>query len=209
MAEISCIGFTARMNKSMHKYFGTVFSNMVQTRIVYIVLFSLGVNLVINGSVEFSFGQPSQSNSSSSGGVDANLRTNSLNLSQPIYQAINADFFASQNLSSKPFTVTKESVFEQAVMRDIGNVTNNMTFVNTYLPDKSIQAKGNGTIETEDGQTVDWISSDMGIINSKGFTFQGIVLFNTTNSEKLSFLNNAIGIYKETPEVKRTIWLMD
>jgi hypothetical protein len=209
MAEISCIGFTARMNKSMHKYFGTVFSNMVQTRIVYIVLFSLGVNLVINGSVEFSFGQPSQSNSSSSGGVDANLRTNSLNLSQPIYQATNADFFASQNLSSKPFTVTKESVFEQAVMRDIGNVTNNMTFVNTYLPDKSIQAKGNGTIETEDGQTVDWISSDIGIINSKGFTFQGIVLFNATNSEKLSFLDNAIGIYKETPEVKRTIWLMD
>ena len=207
MAEISCIGFTARMNKQMHKYFGTVFSNMFQIRIVYIVLFALGINLVINGNVEFSFGQASQSNSRSEG-VDTYLQTNSLNLSQPIYQATNADFFASQNLSSKPFTVTKESVLEQAIMGGIGNVTNNMTFVNTYLPDKSIQAKGNGTIETEDDQTVDWISSDIGIINSKGFTFQGIVLFNTTNSEKLSFLNNAIGIYKETPEVKRTIWLM-
>lgn len=196
------------MNKSMHKYLGTIFPNVIQIKIVYIVLFALGINLAINGDVGFSIGQASQSNSSS-GGIDTKLQTNSLNLSQPIYQATNADFFASQNLSSKPFTVTKESVFEQAFMRDIGNVTNNMTFVNTYLPDKSIQAKGNGTIETEDGQTVDWISSDIGIINSKGFTFQGIILFSTTNSEKLSFLNNAIGIYKETPEVKRTIWLMD
>jgi hypothetical protein len=70
-------------------------------------------------------------------------------------------------------------------MTNIGNVTNNMTFINTYLPDYSIQAKGKGTIKTEDGQTMDWISSDIGIINSKGYTLQGIVLFNNTNSEKL------------------------
>ena len=94
-------------------------------------------------------------------------------------------------------------------MGGIGNVTNNMTFVNTYLPDKSIQAKGNGTIETEDDQTVDWISSDIGMISSKGFTFQGIILFNSTNSEKFSILNNTVGIYKETPEIKRTMWLMN
>jgi hypothetical protein len=82
-------------------------------------------------------------------------------------------------------------------MTNIGNVTNNMTFINTYLPDNSIQAKGNGTIKTEDGQTINnWISSDIGIINSNGFIFQGIVLFNNTNSEKLSFLKNTIGIYK-------------
>ena len=93
-------------------------------------------------------------------------------------------------------------------MKNIGNVTNNMTFINTYLPDNSIQAKGNGTIITEDGQTINWISSDIGIISSKGFTFQGIVLFNNTNSEKLSSLNNTIGIYKETPEIKRTMWLI-
>lgn len=111
-------------------------------------------------------------------------------------------------MSSKPFPVTKESVLEQALMKNIGNVTNNMTFANTYLPDKSIQAIGNGTIETADGQTIDWISSDIGVIDSKGFTFQGIVLFNNTNSEKLSFLNNTIAIYKETPEIKRTMWLI-
>jgi hypothetical protein len=52
-------------------------------------------------------------------------------------------------------------------MTNIGNVTNNMTFINTYLPDNSIQAKGNWAIKTEDAQTINnWISSDIGIINS-------------------------------------------
>jgi hypothetical protein len=171
-------------------------------------LFVLGINLVINGNIEHSFGQTGKLNNGS--GVDTKLlQTNSLNLSQPIYQAITSDFFDAQSLPSKTFPVTKESVLEQAVMKDIGNVTNNMTFINTHLPDKSIQAKGNGTIETRDGQTIDWISSDIGTINSKGFTFQGIILFNSTNSEKLSILNNTVGIYKETPEIKRTVWLMN
>ena len=129
-------------------------------------------------------------------------------MSKPIYQAINSTFFATQNISSNPFPVTKEFVFEKAIMTNIGNVTNNMTFINTYLPDNSIQSKGNGTIKTEDGQTINWISSDIGVISSNGFTFQGIVLFNNTTSEKLSFLNNTIGIYKESPEIKRTIWLI-
>ncbi len=31
-------------------------------------------------------------------------------------------------------------------------------------------------------------------------SFQGIILFNDTNSKKLSILNNALGIYKETPK---------
>ena len=182
---------------------------MVQIKIIYIILFVLGINLVINGNIEHSFGQTGKLNNGS--GVDTKLllQTNSLNLSQPIYQAITSDFFDAQSLPSITYPVTKESVLEQAVMRVIGNVTNNMTFINTHLPDKSIQAKGNGTIETRDGQTIDWISSDIGLISSKGFTFQGIILFNSTNSEKLSILNNTVGIYKETPEIKRTMWLMD
>lgn len=176
---------------------------------IHIILFVLGINLVINGNIEYSFGQTGKLNNGS--GVDTKLllQTNSLNLSQPIYQAITSDFFDAQSLPSITYPVTKESVLEQAVMRGIGNVTNNMTFINTHLPDKSIQAKGNGTIETRDGQTIYWISSDIGLISSKGFTFQGIILFNSTNSEKLSILNNTVGIYKETPEIKRTVWLMD
>ena len=177
-------------------------------KVIHIILFVLGINLVINGNIEHSFGQTGKLNNGS--GVDTKLllQTNSLNLSQPIYQAITSDFFDAQSLPSKTFPVTKESVLEQAVMRDIGNVTNNMTFINTHLPDKSIQAKGNGTIETRDGQTIDWISSDVGMINSKGPYFYGIILFNNTNGEKLSFLSNTTGFYKESPDIKRTMWLI-
>ena len=61
----------------------------------------------------------------------------------------------------------------------------------------------------KDGQTIDLISSDIGAINSTGGElFNGIILFNTTKSEKLSHLNNTIGVYAEIPEIKRTIWLI-
>jgi len=178
---------------------------MIQIKILYIIMFVLGISLVPNGSIGFSFSQTPQLNSSS---IDTKVQTNSLNLSKPIYQVTNSTFFATQNISSNPFPVTKEFVFAKGIMKNIGNVTNNMTFFNTYFPDNSIQGKGNGTIKTEDGQTIDWISSDMGTLSNNGYTFHGILLFNNTNSEKLSFLNHAIGIYKETPEVQRTMWLL-
>jgi hypothetical protein len=178
---------------------------MIQIKILYIIIFVLGINLVINGNIEFSFSQTTQLNNSS---IDTKVQTNSLNLSKPIYQVTNNTFLATQNISSNPYPITKEFGFAKGILKNVGNVTNNMTFINTYLPDNSIQGKGNGTIKTEDGQTIDWISSDIGILSSNGYTFQGIVLFNNTNSEKLSFLNHAIGIYKESPQIPRTIWLL-
>lgn len=63
-------------------------------------------------------------------------------------------------------------------MKNIGNVTNNMTFTNTYLSSTLIQAKGKGIIETKDGQAIDWISSDIGAINSTGSFFMD--LFSST-----------------------------
>ena len=131
-------------------------------------------------------------------------------MSKHIYQAINSTFFDTHNISSKPLSITKEFVFEKAVIANIGNVTNNMTFINTYLPRiTQFKLKEMGQLKLKDGQTINWISSDIGIINSNGFTFQGMVLFNNTNSEKLLFLKNTIGIYKETPEIKRTIGLLN
>ena len=177
---------------------------MIQIKILYILIFISGINLVINGNIEFSFSQTTQLNNSS---IDK-VQTNSLNLSKPIYQVTNDSFFATQNISSKPFPVTKEFDYAKGIMKNVGNVTNNMTFFNTYFPDSSIQGKGNGTIKTEDGQTIDWISSDIGILSNKDYTFQGIILFNNTNSEKLSFLNHAIGIYKGSPETSKTMWLL-
>ena len=176
---------------------------MIQIKIIYIILFVLGINLYINGNIELSFGQTSQLNVN-----DTKLQTNSLNLTEPIYQAITGKFLATKNVSSTPFPVTAESEFEESALSNVGNVTNNMTFTNTYLPHGLIQAKGKGTIETKNGEAIDWVSSDVGTINSKGPYFYGIILFNNTNSEKLSFLSNTVGFYKESPDIKRTIWLI-
>lgn len=139
---------------------------------------------------------------------DTELQTNSLYLSEPIYQAMTGKFLAAKDISTKPYKVTEESFFEQGAMMNVGNVTNNMTFTNTYLSPALIQAKGKGVIVSPEHEKIHWISSDIGTVNSSGFYFHGIILFNNTKDEKLSFLNNTIGIYEETPVIKRTIWLL-
>ena len=175
---------------------------MIQARPQYLLFFVLGTALLCGGYMAFTFGQ------SNFKFDDMNLKTNSLNLSEPVYQAITGKFLIAKDLSTTPFKVAEESFLEESVMRNVGNVTNNMTFTNTYLSPALVQATGKGTIETNDGQSIDWISSDIGTINSTGFFFHGIIHFNNTNSEKLSFLNNTLGVYVDTPNIKRTIWLV-
>ncbi len=59
--------------------------------------------MVFNENMEFPFAPISQL-------INGNtkLQTNSLNLSEPMYQAITGDFLATKELSSEPFHVTKE-----------------------------------------------------------------------------------------------------
>jgi hypothetical protein len=67
---------------------------MIQIKIVYIIIFVLGISLVTNGSIGFSFSQASQLNSyGSSDYLNTKVQTNSLNLSKPIYQATNSHFW--------------------------------------------------------------------------------------------------------------------
>jgi hypothetical protein len=175
---------------------------MVRIRLNYIIIL-LGLGLVLFGSnIELSVGQSSLKIG------DTALQTNSLNLTEPIYQAVTGKFMGAKDLSVTPFKITEEHEIEQAAMKNIGNVTNNITFTNTYLSPELIQAKGKGIIATMDGQAIDWISSDIGTINSTGELFYGFILFNNTKSEKFSYLNNTLGVYAETPEIKRTIWLV-
>ena len=58
--------------------------------------------------------------------------------------------------------MTEERFSEQGFLKGVGNVTNNQTFVDTYLSDGLLQGRGNGTFETSDGQKITWISSDIG-----------------------------------------------
>ena len=137
------------------------------------------------------------------------LETNSLNLSAPVYQAYSGTFLGTKNLSSGLPIISEDRVIEKAIVKNIGNVTNNMTFINTHLSDGTIQSAAKGVITSEDGQNISWISSDIGIINDHGELFHGIVQFDITNSSSFAFLNNATGIDTQTPEIKRTIWLIE
>ena len=137
------------------------------------------------------------------------LETNSLNLSAPVYQAYSGTFLGTKNLSSGLPIISEDRVIEKAIVKNVGNVTNNMTFINTHLSDGTIQSAARGVITSEDGQKISWISSDIGIINDHGELFHGIVQFDITNSSSFAFLNNATGIDTQTPEIKRTIWLIE
>ena len=89
------------------------------------------------------------------------------------------------------------------------NVTNDQTFINTYLSDKLLQGRGNGTFQTPDGQKITWISSDIGRSVDGRWVFYGIMLFNNTQSKSLSFLNNSVGLSRDIlgNETDR-IWLL-
>ncbi len=171
-----------------------------------IILFSVSILLQVDKEV---FSQPYQ-NENETADRDFNmLATNSLNLSAPVYQAYSGVFLGTKNLSSGPPLISEDYAIEKAVMKNVGNVTNNMTFINTHLSDGTIQSAPKGVITAEDGQNISWISSDIGMINDQGELFHVIIQFDISNSSSFSFLNNAIGIDKQTPEIKRTIWLIE
>lgn len=167
-----------------------------------------GISILIHVDKEVS-SQPSQNENENTNHIFDTLATNSLNLSAPLYQAYSGMFLGSKNLSSGPHIISEDYVIEKAVMKNVGNVTNNMTFINTHLSDGTIQSTANGVITSEDGQRISWISSDIGMINDQGELFHGIIQFNITDSSSFSFLNNATGIDKQTPEIQRTIWLIE
>lgn len=178
---------------------------MYSTLFLFIVsLFS--ANMLLS-NFEHALGQTTTSESTNPSLY--NLVTNSLNLTEPVYQAYSATFVGSKNLSSGSPLITEDCAIEKAVMKNVGNVTNNMTFINTHLPDGTIQSTSRGTITSEDGHNIGWISSDIGIINDHGELFYGIIQYEVTNSSTFSFLSNMTGIDKQTPEIKRTIWLIE
>ena len=174
--------------------------------LLVIILFSASV-LLLNGKDAFS--QTYQNDNETANRDLDKLATNSLNLSAPVYQAYSGIFLGSKNLSSGPPLISEDYAVEKAVVKNVGNVTNNMTFINTHLPDGTIQSAAKGVITSEDGQSISWISSDIGWFNDQGELFHGIVQFDISNSSSFSFLNNATGIDKQTPEIKRTIWLIE
>jgi hypothetical protein len=136
--------------------------------------------------------------------------TQSLDIADSIYSANTSKFLGSKNISLTPYRMEEGHYSDQGFIRGVGNVTNNQTFIGTYLSDELVQSRGNGTFETPDGQSIAWISSSIGRPVDRQWVFYGIILFNNTQSESLSLLNNSIGLSKDTAgNEPHYIWLLE
>jgi hypothetical protein len=121
-----------------------------------------------------------------------------LDTADSFYSANITKSLGSKNISSSPYRITEERAVDQGFLKGVGNVTNNQTFISTHLSDELIQSTGNGTFETPDGESIAWISSAIGRPVDDRWVFYEIILFNNTQSESLSLLNNSIGLVKST-----------
>ena len=141
--------------------------------------------------------------------IDQN--TLSLNVNDAVYNANKSEFLGSKNITVTPYQMTETHFFENGFLNNVGDVTNSQTFLNTYLSDELALGRGNGTIETTDGQNITWISSDLGRLIDNQWIFYGLMLFNNTHSESLSLLNNSIGLSKSTSGLNEPdyIWLLE
>ena len=133
-----------------------------------------------------------------------------LDVADSIYSANTSKFLGSKNISLTPYRMTEEHSSDQGFLKGVGNVTNNQTYISTHLSDELIQSIGNGTFEIPDGQSIAWISSAIGRPVDDRWVFHGIILFNNTQSESLSLLNNSIGLSKDTVgNEPNYIWLLE
>jgi hypothetical protein len=119
-----------------------------------------------------------------------------LNEADSIFNANITTFLGSKNLSLTPYRMTETHFSDQGFPKGVGNVTNNQTYTGSYLSDELLQSTGNGTFETPDGQSIAWISSDIGKPVDGRWVFYGIMLFNNTQSESSSLLNNSFALSK-------------
>ena len=119
-----------------------------------------------------------------------------LDVADSIFNENTTTFLGSKNISSTPYRMTETHYTDQGFLKGVGNVTNNQTYISTYLSDELVQSTGNGTFETSDGQSIGWIYSGLGKQVDDSWVFYGIRLFNNTQNESLSLLNSSIGLSK-------------
>jgi hypothetical protein len=134
----------------------------------------------------------------------------SLNVTDAVYNDNTSGFLGSKNITSTPYRITEQHYLDQGLLNNAVNVTNRQTYLNTYLSDDLLVGRGNGTIETTDGQNITWISSGLGKLINNQWMFYGVMLFNNTHSESLSLLNNSIGLSKSIAGSEPDyIWLLE
>jgi hypothetical protein len=169
----------------------------------FIIVSTIAVGLFLLSSVTDTLAQFAQLNIK-----DQNIL--SLNVNDAVYNANTTEFLGSKNISLTPYRVTEKHYLDQGLLNNGVNVTNNQTYLDTYLSNDLLVGRGNGTIATIDGQYISWISSGLGKSLDNQWVFYGVMLFNNTHSESLSLLNNSVGLSKSTAGSEPDyIWLLE
>jgi hypothetical protein len=149
--------------------------------------------------------------------IDAETSENSIKNStitkieniDPFYIATRGECTSSKQVKSLPYVVLEDKCTENATIKNIGKVINNVTFLNTIIDNNTIFGQGHGKIVSEDGQMIDWNSYDVNPVVAAHPGYRGIIYFNSTIDEKFSFLNNTIGIYRSDADTIRSIWMLE
>jgi hypothetical protein len=157
---------------------------------------------------------------------------------EPLYQSTGGDLTSMRvvDIISPSVVIEEGSFVEKAIMKNIGNVTNTETYVeNIDYGEGIVRGVGKGIITTENrGDMISWNAYDIGLLSGYGSdndnvttadnetatagglntdritTYRGIIFF-STDSERLSFMNNLVGLYisqinEENGTSLRQIW---
>ena len=128
---------------------------------------------------------------------------------EPVYIATSGECSSSKQVESDPYVIIEEKCMEQATIKSIGEVLNNLTFLNTKINNNTIFGQGYGKIVSEDGQMIGWRSFDVNVFDTGHPGYRGIIYFNSTMDEKFSSLNNTIGIFRSDADTSKSIWLLE
>jgi hypothetical protein len=138
-----------------------------------------------------------------------NSTINKINELEPFYVATAIDCINSKQLKSLPYMIFQDNCVEKAKIKGVGKIDNKQTFLNTVLENKTVFGQGNGTISTEDGQSINWKSFDVNLLKGGYPGYRGIIYFNSTLDNKFAFLNNTVAIYESDSDTIRSIWLWE
>lgn len=139
----------------------------------------------------------------------------------PFYRSMNGT-----SVSERVTGVTSEdprievSFIEDAIVGNVGNVTNTGTYVEHLLPLDVIRGSGEGILTSVDNNSmIGWSAYDLGKKSDNGsFIFKGIIFFNILSPDEgrdneFMFLDNQIGVYKSIVESDggstREIWALN
>jgi hypothetical protein len=92
---------------------------------------------------------------------------------------------------------TEVSFVEKGIINETIQVTNQGTYIETYLSNDIIRGEGKGIITANNDEIVTWQAYDNGRLldSNDSQIYHGIIFFNSHSPGKLSFLDNKVGLY--------------